>query len=48
VYFYKHITSYLQAKKKPTHGQAHLVFTIAQSQHRKPKELALPIALEIR
>jgi len=33
---------YLQAEKKPPHGQAHLVFANAKPNAEKPKELALP------
>jgi len=33
---------YLQAEKKPPHGQAHLVFPTHKTNAKKPKELALP------
>lgn len=37
-----HAKRYLQAKKKPPHGQAHLVFADTQANAEKSKELALP------
>jgi len=35
---------YLQAKKKPPHILAHLVFAYAQANTEKPKELKFPLA----